>query len=628
MDKQHKARFGTKLGDGPGNVPVYSSDYPSASKEELPEREAYRSYVDGHFMGYKWQCVELARRWLYVNKGYVFDDIAMAYDIFRLRDVSVIADGTRLPLKSFANGSRRRPEPGCLLIWNEGGEFDVTGHVAVVTEVFDDKVRVIEQNVEDKVWADGHTWSRELAANIDSEGGYWIDCTYENAGIMGWVIQTDDATHAEIIEDPDPRLFDLGLGEITVENLPSSDWLDPDVPEDAAYMAVMNGSRLTQCPDDAGKYFMISETALAEVTRATNELHAMFMHATNYVLRNEELLRRFNLPPALWPRIHQSWGNRSNEMITGRFDFAVSAKGGIKVYEYNCDSASCHMETGKVQSLWAVNAHCHVGRCPGDKLYPLLVKAWREVEVGGLLHIMQDRDNEETYHALFMQRAIAEAGLTSKIIKGISSLKWGTDGEVLDADGLSINWVWKTWAWETALDQIRDQIADDEENLRLRKTIDRSTMAPRLVDVLLRPKVMVFEPLWSLIPSNKAILPVLWMLYPNHPYLLESHFELTTSLRSAGYVAKPIVGRCGQNISLFDHNNKLLDETTGGFDDRDQVYQALSPLPVIDGKNVQVCSFSADGVYAGACVRTDTSKIITTSSDILPLRVVEDAAFL
>ena len=77
-------------------------------------------------MGHKWQCVELARRWLYVNKGYVFDDIAMAYDIFRLRNVRVIADDCLLPLHSFRNGARRAPEPGALLIWGEGGEFDVT----------------------------------------------------------------------------------------------------------------------------------------------------------------------------------------------------------------------------------------------------------------------------------------------------------------------------------------------------------------------------------------------------------------------------------------------------------------------------------------------------------------------
>ena len=90
MSNPHKlpaAPFGTVLGYAPGNVPVYSSDYDTASDEEYPNRHAYRSYLDGVFMGYKWQCVEFARRWLYLNYGYIFDDVSMAYDIFRLTEV-------------------------------------------------------------------------------------------------------------------------------------------------------------------------------------------------------------------------------------------------------------------------------------------------------------------------------------------------------------------------------------------------------------------------------------------------------------------------------------------------------------------------------------------------------------
>ena len=105
--KPKAAPFGTLLGIAPGDVPVFSSDYASAYDNELPNRHAYRSYVDGIFMGYKWQCVEFARRWLYVNHGYIFDDVAMAYDIFRLQNVRVVRDNTRLPLKSFRNDSQR-----------------------------------------------------------------------------------------------------------------------------------------------------------------------------------------------------------------------------------------------------------------------------------------------------------------------------------------------------------------------------------------------------------------------------------------------------------------------------------------------------------------------------------------
>jgi len=621
------AKFGAVLGLGPGGVPVHSSHYPSADKEEFPDRQSYRSYIDGIYMGHKWQCVELARRWMYLNKGYIFDDIAMAYDIFRLRHVRVVKDGTLLPLQSFRNGARRPPELGALLIWNEGGEFDVTGHVAVVTEVLPDRVRCIEQNVDDQVWPDGLGWSRELPARTGPDGGFRVDCTFGNTSILGWVIQSEDDTHAETILDPDPRLFNLQLRTVPARRQSETAWLDQADENQAAYIEMMGGCKLTNDDADRYKFFCISETAQREIRRATNELHRMFLHATNHVLENDDLLRRFNLPPALWPRIHQSWNNRRNEMITGRFDFSLSERG-VKVYEYNSDSASCHMECGFVQQRWAEHFGCDVGRSTGEELHEDLVEAWRESGVDDVLHIMQDRDLEETYHALYMKAAIEKAGIRCKIIRGTSGLRWDDDGWVCDADGVRIKWVWKTWAWETALDQIREDLDDDAEDLRLHRKVDHRLHKPRLVDVLLRPEVMVFEPLWTLIPSNKAILPVLNAMYPNNRYLLDSRFELTDELRRSGYVVKPIVGRCGANISIFNRHEELVGETSGNFDQRDQMYQQLFRLPQIDGRNVQIGTFSVGGYYGGACVRVDSSLIITTDSDLFPLRVVADEEFL
>ena len=40
----------------------------------------------------------------------------------------------------------------------------------------------------------------------------------------------------------------------------------------------------------------------------------------------------------------------------------------------------------------------------------------------------------------------------------------------------------------------------------------------------LRPEITVFEPLLATIPSNKAILPILWQLFPDNPYLLDTEF--------------------------------------------------------------------------------------------------------
>ncbi len=611
--------FGTILGMAPGNVPVYSSDYASADHKQFPNRKAYRSFVDGIFMGYKWQCVEFVRRWLYFNRRYVFEDVSMAYDIFRLRNVRKLSDDSMLPLHSFRNGAKRHPESGSLLIWEAAGEFELTGHVAVVTEVDNNFIRIAEQNVDNKAWPEARNFSRQLAVSITVEGGYLIDPGQEGDSILGWVIQTSDATYSEDIADIDMTLFRPLLDSLETPAPGDSTWIDTAHPAGAAYVAGF-GHRLTRDPDRCRQYFCLSETAFAELKRATNELHHLFLRATEYVLKDNQLLHHFNIPRALWPKIRKSWNNRRNSMITGRFDFCIS-ENGLRVYEYNADSASCYFETACLQEQWATRFGCRIGRSSGEELYDNLVRAWKARGIKDVLHIMQDEDAEETYHALFMKSAMEEAGINTKILTGVSNLHW-SNGSIVDSDNIPIKRVWKTWAWETVLDQIREELEDhDTADICL-----DSSASPRLADILLRPAVVVNEPFWTLIPSNKAILPVMWMLFADRPYLLNSQFELTADLLKNGYVEKPIVGRGGENIVIADTGD-VIDQTEGRFGNRKRIYQELFRLPEIDGLNVQLCTFAAAGSFAGACVRVDRSLVIRGESDVMPLRIVPDAAY-
>jgi len=625
------APFGALLGYAPGGVGAYSSDYATASDEDYPRRRSFRNHIDGIYMGYKWQCVEFARRWMYLNKGYIFDDVSMAYEIFNLRSVRVVSSNTLLPLHAFRNGAKQHPEPGSLLIWDDGGEFERTGHVAVVTEVYPDKLRLAEQNVGHQLWPEGQSYCRELRAKVTPEGDYWLECSYGDATILGWVMQTDKAEFAEPGDQADKQLFNLKSCHVEDKGQAHKAWLNVANDDEAAYVDMMGGHKLTSVAADQYRYYILSETAQSELERATDELHGLFMHATDYVLENDELLAKFNLPRSLLAKIRQSWDNRLNQLITSRFDFSMSDQG-LKVYEYNCDSASCFMESGKIQGKWGQHFGADLGEDAGRVLFNDLVRAWRKSEVKGLIHILQDDDPEETYHALFMQDVIQAAGLQSQLISDLKTLVWDAQGNIIDSQGKQVNWVWKTWAWETALDQIRQECEADEALQQLEvETYEpawQQGKTPRLVDVLLRKNVMVFEPLWTLIPSNKAILPVLWTLFPNHPLLLNTSFDLTPELQATGYVVKPIVGRCGANIQLIDKNDQLLEQTEGGFAAQDQIYQQLFPLPQVDGYYVQVCTFTAAGSYAGSGLRVDPSMIVSKNSDCMALRFVADNDYL
>lgn len=615
--------FGTVLGIAPGNVPSYSCDYETADETTHPDRTSYRSYFDGIYMGYKWQCVEFARRWLYINKGYIFNDVTMAYEIFTLRSLREVKTNNLLPLNAFQNGSRHHPEPGSLLIWKEGGEFERTGHVAIITEVTPDYVRIVEQNMNYALWPEGRDYSRQIHAKIGKDGDYWLECSFKDASILGWMIQTDDEFDAEPAETLNTKLFNLKPVEAPKTTTANKPWLNIANEDEAAYVEMMNGHVLSSVPEDQFSYYLASQTAADELKSATDELHGLFMHATDYVFQHEELLEKFGLPPSIISRLRQSWENRLNQLITSRFDFALS-ENGLKVYEYNCDSASCYMEAGKIQGKWANHLGIKNSTDAGKDLFKNLVTAWQNCEVDSIVHVLQDTDAEEDYHALFMKSAIEAAGHECVRVVGLENLSWNKYGTIIDIHGNEVKWVWKTWAWETALDQLRDECENTEQPNTLNAKSWTEGKSPRLADVLLRKEIMVFEPLWTLIPSNKAILPILWSLFPNHPLLLNTSFELTDELKNTGYVIKPIVGRCGANIQLIDENKNIIANKEGNFSERDQIYQQLFALPKLNNYYVQVSTFTAAGLYAGAGVRVDPTMIIGKDSDCMALRFCDD----
>ena len=73
-----------------------------------------------------------------------------------------------------------------------------------------------------------------------------------------------------------------------------------------------------------------------------------------------------------------------------------------------------------------------------------------------------------------------------------------------------------------------------------------------------------FEPPWKMLLSDKAILPVLWNRFPEHPNLLPAYFENDKASTSFQYmfVKKPILGREGANIHLSGTFSDTLMKST------------------------------------------------------------------
>lgn len=402
----------------------------------------------------------------------------------------------------------------------------------------------------------------------------------------------------------------LNREEVSVPHR-ETEWLDRADPVMAAF-AALYGSALLPTGQDRSAIYRIQRADVEKLRKWSEELHAMFLHATEHVLltgkETDPLHRKFNIPDRLWPAIRRSWKEEPLN-ISGRFDFALGAKG-PKVFEYNADSAAALVECAVIQDRWA-NALGLEGADVGSMVSTALGESWEKAQVRGLLHLMCDDDPEERLHTTYM-RSVAEArGIVCKTLVGTEGLRFDPEGRVMDADGEPIRNVWKTWSWMTVL---------------TRCTADEERTSPDLPDVLLRDpaEVRVWEPLWTVIMSSKALLPVLCELYPKHPLLLPCEFTPSSRmLNSTGFAVKPVHGRCGENVTLVGPNARFIEERRRRPTSDTAIYQELYLLPRYGPQTVQLSCFLSRGRYVGPVLRVESggSRIITQSSECVPLRV-------
>merc|ERR1711974_261541 len=99
-----------------------------------------------------------------------------------------------------------------------------------------------------------------------------------------------------------------------------------------------------------------------------------------------------------------------------------------------------------------------------------------------------------------------------------------------------------------------------------------------------------------------------------HPCLLRAEYTLSEALSANGYVAKPIVGRCGSNVTMFNPEGKILASSAGHFDDKHMVYQRTCHLPRSVTGGVLLCPWVISGRCAGLVLRVDKGLITMCDS--------------
>ncbi len=356
--------------------------------------------------------------------------------------------------------------------------------------------------------------------------------------------------------------------------------------------------------DESAYYQFTLKQIEQDLETPTEEIHQMCLRAVDAVLASDELLSKFAIPEQYWEFIRQSWKN-GDPSLYSRLDFAYDGNSVAKLYENNADTPTSIYETGFWQWMWLENKvdskSIPINADQFNSVQEKLVNRFKELALlnpGRTLHFACCKGTEEDRGTVqYLEDCAIAADIVTKFVY-IEDIGIGKNDEFTDLDNQIITWIFKLYPWEF-------MFVDD------------------FGQYLGRQNIRWVEPPWKAILSNKALLPMLWRLYPNHPNLLPSYFEDELHLVPEGMqlVKKPIFSREGANVTFTDSKgNEISDEldSEGPYGEEGFIYQQRCDLPKFNDNFTLIGSWLIDDQAAGISIREDNHLVTQDMSRYLP----------
>ena len=254
---------------------------------------------------------------------------------------------------------------------------------------------------------------------------------------------------------------------------------------------------------DETAYYLFDANEVDLIEAASYRLNEMCLEAVGYVIENGRL-GELDIPAPFHEFVARSW-ERDEHTIYGRFDLSYGGHGQPKLLEFNADTPTALLEAAVIQWFWfrdlldsaGVSAHDREQE-PFDQfnsLHERLIEAWRRVrrELGGrvVFAAMQDA-LEDVMMVTYLRDTATQAGLKTDFL-AVKDIGWHAGRRVFtDLRERAIEVVFKLYPWEWMLREKFSQFLSSAPTRWL-------------------------EPPWKMVLSNKAILPVLYELFPETP---------------------------------------------------------------------------------------------------------------
>jgi glutathionylspermidine synthase len=346
---------------------------------------------------------------------------------------------------------------------------------------------------------------------------------------------------------------------------------------------------------DESAYYSFTLPEIEKLETITAELWDMCVQAVQHVIDNN-LFDAFKIPAFIIPHIIESWNN-DVPAIYGRFDLWYDGKREPKLIEFNADTPTSLFEASIVQWFWLKDFD--EPKDQFNSLHEKLIDYWKYLKTylyDDMLYFTCIKDSLEDYTTVaYMQDCAMQGGLQTEFIY-IEDIGWDNDNRFfVDLNNKPIRNIFKLYPYEWMV------------NEDFGKNIIQDTQ-----------KAFWVEPTWKMLMSNKAILPILWQLFPYHKNLLPAYF---TRSNLKDYVKKPILSREGANITIVE-NEKVIASSDGDYGEEGYIFQELCKLPDFDGNHPVIGSWIVGQQAAGVGIRESDGLITNNTSRFVPHLIV------
>jgi glutathionylspermidine synthase len=340
---------------------------------------------------------------------------------------------------------------------------------------------------------------------------------------------------------------------------------------------------------DESVYWELSSAEVDHIEAATSEIQRLCLAAGDHILERNRFAE-MGIPSEAIPHIIETW-QQEPPALYGRIDLAYDGNH-LKLLEYNADTPTSLVEASVTQWYWLQD--CFPQADQFNSIHEKLIAKWRDLVpyISQPVYFGYDPVEEDRITIEYLRDTAHQADLRTATI-AMHDIGWhAATSSFVDLGKQPIRSIFKLYPWEALL---KDSFGSHA----------LSTMR----------QTQWIEPIWKMLWSNKALLAVLWELFPDHELLLPAFLDGPRDLQS--YVRKPFFGREGANVTI-SLNGITMESTAGSHSGDPFVYQQFANLASCGSTRAVVGSWLIDGEPAGIGIRESNGYVTTNTSRFVP----------